>query len=251
MQVAKRWLTIGASIGLISCYVTAQQTTNNRTLPLNSIIEALEKAQARTRPRVSYQVIREYHLSGAHDSRSDSDVVAELDFTPPTSKSYRIQKSSGSDRGQRVVRRVLDNEIESASTDNQARTALSRDNYEFAYKGEVILDGQPCYLLGLKPKRKEKNVISGQVWVDQHSFLVRQIEGEVAKTPSWWIKKVSVKLRFSDLNGTWLQSNVEAVADVRVFGPHTLTSHILDYRVADEVASATAHIRSHSGSRKP
>jgi hypothetical protein len=239
MQVANRWITIGASIGLISCIVTAQQTTNSQALPLNSIIEALEKTQARTHPLVSYQVIREYQLSGAHDSRSDSDVVAELDFKPPTSKSYRIQKSLGSDRGQRVVRRVLDNEIESASTDNQSRTALSRDNYDFAYIGDVILDGQPCYLLGLKPKRKEKNLISGQVWVDQHSFLVRQIEGEVAKTPSWWLKKVSVKLKFSDFNGNWLQSSVEAVADVRVFGPHTLTSHVLDYRVAGEVASTT------------
>jgi hypothetical protein len=249
MRMATRWLTIGASIGLICSFGTAQQTTHNRPLPLISIIEALENAQVRTRPRVSYQVIREYHLSGARDSKSDSHVIAEVDFRPPTSKNYRIQKSSGSDRGQHVVRRILDNEIDSASTDNQARTALSRDNYDFAYIGEVILDGQPCYLLGLKPKRKERNLISGQVWVDQHSFLVRQLEGEVAKTPSWWLKKVSVKLGFADLDGNWLQSNVEAVADVRVFGSHTLTSHILDYRVADEVASVTSRMPSQN--RKP
>jgi hypothetical protein len=236
MQTAIRWM-IGASIGFFCCFLTAQQTTSTRGLPLTSIIEALEKTQARTRPRVSYQVIREYHLSGTNDSKSDSDVIAEVDFKPPTSKNYRIQMSSGSDRGQHVVRRVLDNEVDSASSDNQARTTLSRDNYDFAYIGEVILDGQPCYLLGVKPKRKEKNLISGEVWVDQHTFLARQIEGEMAKTPSWWLKKVSVKLRFADLDGTWLPSNVEAVADVRVFGPHTLTSHILDYRVADEVAS--------------
>jgi hypothetical protein len=172
-----------------------------------------------------------------------------VDFRPPTSKNYRIQKSSGSDRGQHVVRRVLDNEVESASTDTQARTALSRDNYDFVYIGGVTLDSQPCYLLGLKPKRKEKNLISGQVWVDQHSFLVRQIEGEVAKTPSWWLRKVSVKLTFTDLDGTWLQSNMEAVADVRVFGTHTLTSHILDYRVANEVASTAPGMQSRY--RKP
>ena len=244
MRIATRWLTIGASIGFCCCLVNAQQATNNRALPLTSIIEALERTQARTRPQVPYQVIRAYHLSGANNSRSDSDVVAEVDFRPPTSKNYRIQRSSGSDRGQHVVRRVLDNEVESASSDSPVHTALSRDNYDFAYVGEVSLDGQPCYLLGLQPKRKEKNLISGQVWVDQHSFLVRQIEGEVAKTPSWWLKKVRVKLTFTDLDGAWLQSNMEAVADVRVFGPHTLTSHILDYRVADEVAASMPRIHS-------
>jgi hypothetical protein len=94
-----------------------------------------------------------------------------------------------------------------------------------------------CYRLGLKPKRKEKGLISGEVWVDRYSFLARQIEGEMAKTPSWWLKTVRVKLIFADIEGTWLQTSIEAVADVRMVGVHTLTSHILDYRGADEIAS--------------
>jgi hypothetical protein len=244
MRVATGWLAMGASIGFFCCFGAAQQITYSGALPLASIIDALEKTQAQTRPQVSYQVIREYRLFGANDSSTDSDVVAEVDFRPPTSKNYRIQKSSGSTRGQQVVRRILDNEVESASSSNQARAALSRRNYDFAYIGEVILDGQPCYLLGLKPKRKETNLISGQVWVDPHSFFVRQIEGEVARTPSWWLKKIHVKLTFADWDGTRLQSDMEAVADVRIFGPHTLTSHILDYRGADEVASTSPRIRS-------
>jgi len=92
-------------------------------------------------------------------------------------------------------------------------------------------------VLALKPKRNEKELISGQAWVDQHSFLVRHIEGELAKSPSWWIKKVRVKLAFDDRGGTWMQTDMEAVADVRIVGPHTLTSRILDYRAADQVAS--------------
>jgi len=66
---------------------------------------------------------------------------------------------------------------------------------------------------------------------------VRHIEGEISKPPSWWLKKVRVKLAFADVDGTWLQTSMEAVADVRLLGPHTLTSRILDYRSADVVAS--------------
>jgi hypothetical protein len=135
------------------------------------------------------------------------------------------------------VQRVLDHEKE-ASQGNKARTALTRDNYDFILAGEAVLDGRTCYVLGLKPKRKENDLISGTAWVDQHSFSILQIEGETAKSPSWWLKSVRVKLSFGDLSGTWLQTSMEAVADVRVFGFHTLTSRILDYRGTDISASA-------------
>jgi len=237
VRVTIRRLTLGALIGVFCCPGVAQKATRVGTMSLGSIVKALEKTQAGIHPTVSYQEIREYRLFSANDSSANSNVVAEVDFRPPSRKDYRIQKSSGSNRGLQVVRRILDNEVETASNGNQGRTVLNRDNYDFDYIGEVILDGQPCYLLGLKPRRREKKLISGEVWVDKHSFLVRRIEGEVAKTPSWWLKKVRVKLTFADLNGTWLQASMEAVADVRIFGSHTLTSHILDYRGTDEVAS--------------
>src|ERR1700721_2112658 len=70
-----------------------------------------EKAQTGVRPQVSYQVIREYRLFGANDSSANSDVVAEVDFRPPASKDYRIEKSSGSARGRQVVGRVLDHGV--------------------------------------------------------------------------------------------------------------------------------------------
>jgi len=88
-------------------------------------------------------------------------------------------------------------------------------------------------------KTKREDLISGEAWVDKHLLLVRHIEGELAKTPSWWLKKVRVKLAFDDVEGTWLQTSMEAVADVRIFGPHILTSRILDYRGTDVVASKT------------
>ena len=237
VRVTTRWLTMGTAITLFCCLAVAQKTTPSGTMPLNSIIEAIEKAQVAVGPQVAYQVIREYRLFGANDSTANSDVVAEVDFRPPARKDYKIQKSSGSNRGQEVVRRVLDREVEATSKGNRARTALNRDNYDFTYIGETILDGQPCYLLGLKPRRKEKELISGTAWVDKHLFFVRQVEGDVAKTPSWWLRKVRVKLVFADLQGTWLQTSMEAVADVRFVGPHTLTSRVLEYRGADEVAS--------------
>ena len=243
IRVTAWWLTFGASIALF-CGVGVAQESRSGTMSLTAIVEAVERTRAASRPQVSYQVIREYRLLGSSNSSANSEVVAEVDFRPPASKAYRIRRWTGSNRGPQVVRRVLEHEVEAASNSSQARAALSRDNYDFTDLGETILEGRSCYLLGLKPRRKETDLIAGQVWVDKHTFVTRQIEGEVAKTPSWWLKKIHVKLTFAEVDGTWLQTGMEAVADVRMMGSQTLKSQILDFRGADEVASTGIEVRS-------
>lgn len=233
----KCWVMNGALIALLGSVGVAQQIGPASSMSVDDIIQSMQTAQAAVRPQVSYQVIREYRLFSAQDSKPDSEVVAEVNFRPPTSKVYRIQRSEGSNRGQQLVRRILDHEVEASSAENKAGRAITRDNYSFDYIGEAMLEGQPCYVLGLKPKRTDKNLIRGKVWVDQHSFLVRQIDGEAEKTPSWWLKSVRIKLEFADLDGMWMQTRMEAVADVRIVGARTLTSRILDYRKESEVAT--------------
>jgi hypothetical protein len=243
MWATIRCFAFGVSIGAF-CGIGLAQQTRKGTVPLTAIIEAVEKTRVAIRPRLSYQVIREYRLFGANDSRTDANVIAEVDFKSPAHKEYRIRSSTGSNRGVQVVRRILQHEVEAASDTNQAHTALSRDNYDFTYFGEAVLDGQSCYLLGLKPRRRETELISGRVWVDKQTFLARQVEGEATRTPSWWLKSIHIKLTFAAVQGTWIQTGMEAVADVRMLGPHTLRSRILDYRGANEVALTGIETRS-------
>jgi hypothetical protein len=226
-----------ALVALLCSFGVTQQAVVPPQMPLEAILQSMQKAQIAVRPQASYQIVREYRLFGAKDSKADSEVVAEINFRPPASKRYSIQRSSGSSRGAQLVRSVLDHEVEATSNDANARTAISSDNYNFNFVGEVTLDGQSCYVLGLKPKRRESNLLSGQVWVDKSSFLIRQIEGEVEKPPSWWLKKLRVRLAFADFEGTWVQTSMEAIADVRVVGAHTLTSRILDYQSESELAA--------------
>ena len=141
VQMATQWLAIGVTVTLLSSVGAAQSPTSSQT-PANAIIDGLERAQSRVHPQISYQVIREYRLSGANDPGSSSEVVAEVDFSPPSNRGYKIQKTSGSARGQEVVRRVLDQEVEAASGGQHARIALTRDNYDFALIDEPVLDGR-------------------------------------------------------------------------------------------------------------
>lgn len=246
-KITRPLLKMAGLTPLLCCLALAQQ---NAKPDLTTIVQGMERAQSEVRPQTPYQVIREYRLFGAKNTSANAEVVAQVDFKPPTSKDYSIQKWSGSTRGKQVVQRVLDRET--ANNGNQSRTALTNDNYDFQLVGETVLDGRPCYVLRLKPKRKEKDLILGQAWVDKRSFFILHIEGEVAKAPSWWLKSVRVKLSFGDLSGTWLQTSMEAVADVRLVGSHTLTSRILDYRGADiSVSTLVAPTRFQLRSQNP
>lgn len=235
----KLWL-----VGLVPwVLVCAQESPSADTSLFNpqlaSIVEQMQKAQSDPRLTASYQVIRDYRLFGEKRLNPISEVWAEVDYSPPNRKTFVIQRRVGSSRGEEVVRRILQHESEMAAEPSSG-VAIDSNNYFFGYLGETTLDGGPCYLLSLNPKRKEAELIRGKAWVDQRSFLVRHIEGQMAKNPSWLLKKVDLKIDFADMGGVWLQSDVEAVAEVRFLGSQILKSYTVDARSADLVTQKTS-----------
>ncbi len=234
-------LKIATFFVLLSGCGVAEQIPGNSGVSLSFIVSRIDAAQAQGREPSAYQIIRKYRLTGAKNSNADSEVIAEVDFVPPSEHTYTIQKSSGSGHGEQVVRRILDQELH--AKDDQIHTAaLTSANYDFSYLGQANVEGHSCYRLGLTPKRKANDLVRGEALVDQRTFQVRQVEGDLAKTPSWWLRKVHVTMGFGDVQGTWLQTQVEAVADVRIFGQHTLTSQLVDYRSVDVLAMKTAPV---------
>jgi outer membrane lipoprotein-sorting protein len=205
---------------------------------LASIVEQMQVARSRSKLEASYQVIREYRLSGEKGSNPSSEVWAKVDYLPPDHKTFVIQKRVGASRGEDVVRRILQHESQMVAGSGSQAT-LDNNNYSFGYLGEASIDGSPCYLLSLNPKRKEIDLIRGTAWVDEHSFLVRRVEGQMAKTPSWLLKKVDLKIDFAEMQGTWLQTGMEAVADVRLLGSQTLKSETVEVRIGSLLTQKT------------
>ena len=194
--------------------------------PAASIVEGMQRAEANLARQAPYQVLREYRLFSGNNALPNSHVLATVYFRPEAGKDYRIEDQSGSQRGKQVVRRILDHEVEKSTRPAEAQaSALTEANYDFDYISETVLDGYPCYLLRVKPKRRDKDLIEGKVWVDRTSFLVRHIEGEMVKTPSWWLKQVLLKITFNDMQGVWLETDVEASAEARLVGRQSLNAH--------------------------
>ena len=210
-------------------------------LDFTVVVQKLEETQRNSRPEASYQMVREYRLYGGGSEQCTSDVLAEIRYAPPDSETYAIQTRTGSPRGEQVVRRILEHEVVLATADPESRSAtlLTRDNYDFTDLGQSVLNGQTYYLLGLTPKRKQKQLIVGRAWVDQSSFRVRRVEGQLSKSPSWLLKNVYLKLDFTERSGNSIQSAMEATAEVRLIGTQILRAQMLDYRPANSVAANT------------
>lgn len=207
-------------------------------LDFAAVVQKVEDTQRNAPPGAAYQVLREYRLYGGNSQECTSDVLAEIQYAPPDGETYAIQRRTGSPRGEQVVRRILEHESSFAAGDPESRSAtlLTRDNYDFTDLGQTVLNGQTYYLLGLTPKRKQKQLIVGRAWVDKSSFRVRRIEGQLSKSPSWLLKNVYVKLDFAERSGNYVQSAMEAIADVRFIGTQLLRAQMLDYRAKNSMA---------------
>ncbi len=130
---------------------------------------------------------------------------------------------------------MLDREVELAK--DYSSTDLSPDNYDFRFLREEEISGQRCCVVELLPKRKDKNLLRGNIWVDAHTYLLHRTEGEPAKkTPSWWLGAVRIVLLYGDAGGMWLQTALEATANVRIFGQYTMVSRDVNYQFRELAA---------------
>lgn len=130
---------------------------------LDALLQSIERTQqqnlAESRP---YEVARRYKVFRTRDKKPVSEVTAQIRFTPPDTKTYTIMQVSGNPRGQKIVRSILDQETTNKTGNNQ----ISRTNYNFAFLRRENFGAIPEYVLLIFPKRKARNLLLGQIWVE-------------------------------------------------------------------------------------
>jgi hypothetical protein len=133
---------------------------------------------------------------------------------------------------------MLDGEV--AFAKDTGSTDITRDNYDFVQVREDALNGQRCYVFQLVPKRKSKNLLRGTLWVDANTYLPRRVEGEPAKSPSWWVTDVRIVLLYGYAGPMWVQTSSEATANVRILGQSTMTWQDVRYQIGEPTPPSLA-----------
>ena len=203
---------------------------------LNVILQGIEDVQhqdpAKSRP---YGVTREYKVFCGDDKKALSEVIADIDFVPPDQRTYKIIQTKGNLLGNRVVRAALVRETAPAKDDEGA--VISRANYNFVFLRRQNFGVIPEYVLAVYPKRKDKDLLRGQIWVDASNFRILRIEGVPAKSSSFWLKSLHVTLEFAELGGMWVPVTFNGIATLRLFGECTLAG--LNTRTSDSLTTAS------------
>jgi hypothetical protein len=112
-----------------------------------------------------------------------------------------------------MVRAILDAETESPQQKHSRE--ISRANYDFVLLRRQDFGIVPEYVLGIFPKRKEKYLLLGQIWVDASTFRIRRIEGVPVRSPSFWLKDIHITLQFAQLGNMWIPVTFDSIATVR------------------------------------
>lgn len=197
----------------------------------------VNRMEARNRERSesfrSFDGKRTYHLAyTGWGGRREATLNVEAHFEAPSQKQLSIVSQSGSKFIiNRVLKRLVESELEAADDRNSTQTALSKANYDFELLGEESVLGKPAFVLRAKPRIDNKFLMRGKIWVDAVDFAVAKIEAEPAKRPSFWISRTKIRHIYSKVGPFWLPAQNESTTDVRIGGKAVLTIQYTDYEV--------------------
>jgi hypothetical protein len=176
-----------------------------------------------------YAGMRRYVLEndGMH---KHAEMLVRVNGDSDGTKHFEILSEQGWKAAQKhVLRKMLESESETSAPEARKKTRLCSDNYEFQMVGLVTGD-RPAYAIDVKPKRNDKLLFEGRIWVDTEDYALVRAEGNPAKNPSFWTKHVHFVHNYEKQGGFWFPLSTESVTDARIFGRTDLTIEYFDYK---------------------
>lgn len=142
------------------------------------------------------------------------DAITE--YTPGSGFHYEVTAEGGSRYiREKVLRAVLDGEREVIHRGETARSALARANYTFQPNG-IDADGLANILLS--PRRKERILLSGTMFLQPADGDLVRLQGRLAKSPSFWITNVDIVRTYERIGGAVVPVALDSNARVRLLG---------------------------------
>ncbi len=211
------------------------QTPSLTTEQVVSRLVAMDAQRAAMAP--GYRATRHYALDykGFPGDRH-AEMLVQVVSAPPHKEFAIISESGSKLLLKRVLHRLLESEQEASDKNNQREIKLNQDNYTFELLGTESVDGRDCYLLQAEPRKKNKFLYSGKVWIDAQDFAVVQINAKPAKNPSFWISSVQIEHRYGKHGDAWLPRSNRSTSKVRLGGRAVLTIDYQDYEFTGQNA---------------
>ena len=188
-----------------------------------------------------YEGMRRYVLenTGMH---KHAEMLVRVTGDSDGNKHFEVLSEQGWKAAQKhVLRKMLESESQTSGPEARAKTRLCPDNYEFLMVGLENVGDRAAYAIDVTPKRRDKYLFAGRIWVDAEDYALVRADGNPAKNPSFWTKRVHFVHTYQKNGLFWFPLCTESITDARIFGRTDLTIEYFDYKPnATKVADGMA-----------
>ena len=184
-----------------------------------------------------YAGMRRYVLEN-QNLQKRAEMVVRVKGDPDGTKHFEVVSEDGwKAANTHVLRKMLESESETSRPELRATTRLNSANYEFAIVGTEMVSGRRAYVLETKPKRKEKYLFQGCIWVDAQDFALVRAEGSPAKNPSFWTKSTHFVQLYQKSGPLWFPFSTQSITEARIFGTTDVHIDYFDYAPQNQPSS--------------
>jgi outer membrane lipoprotein-sorting protein len=202
-------------------------------LPVDQVAKKLEERDAeRSAALYQFSGRRIYRMQyrGFFSDR-DAQMVVDVTYHAPNVKQFKVVSQSGSPFVMdHLFKKLMESEQEFVRNDKR-QTALNTENYDFTFAGYEQAPDGAVYVLNLRPKKRNKFLYRGKIWVDAKDFAVVRIQAEPAQSPSIWIKKTEIEHSYMKVGDFWLPSADHTESEIRFGGEAVLSIDYRDYKI--------------------
>jgi len=178
-----------------------------------------------------YSAVRTYRVTNDKGKLYAQEVV-RVEYQAPDQKKFSID----SEKGSRLVRdmvfkRLLESESETSSGRAHHDSAIKPANYEFKLVGEDDIGSYHCLVVEAVPRRPDKYLFDGFIWIDAADYAIVRIAGQPAKPLSFWITRADFVREYQKIGEFWLPAKDETLVHMRFYGKKILTIDHRDYTI--------------------
>lgn len=186
---------------------------------------------------VNYTAFRTYQVVDLN-GKVHAEEAGQMEYRAPDQKRFVVTSEKGSVLVRRLaLNALIASEIETAAGKQHHDSAISPANYTLDLLGEQVIGPYRCFVVQAVPKRRDKYLFEGKVWIDAEDFAVVRIEGHPAKRLSFWIQRADFVRQYQKIDSFWLPQRDMTFVDVRLYGKKVLTIDHHDYSVNSSLAA--------------
>jgi hypothetical protein len=161
-----------------------------------------------------------------------AEEIGRMEYRAPDKKTFVVTSEEGSGLIRRMaLNPLIASEIAAAAGKQHHDSSISPANYTFDLLGEQQVGPYRCFVAQAIPKRRDKYLFEGKIWIDVQDYAVVRIEGHPAKKLSFWIERADFVRQYQKIDGFWLPQRDETFVQVRLYGKKVLTIDHQDYAV--------------------